>query len=376
MKRTRRHARLAIQKVATLLTMMVFMSSAHAHLMAGQRGTLNLVETTGYLVLSVPVSAFDGLDDDGDGRLSTTEYDRHRDALATTVNARVALLEDGERRSLEGLIMALSLPEDEALETASQLVVLGHFALDGEDGAMALDVDLFGADADERLLSIAVTRKASDQKHTLTLTPERTAQPLFPSAASVFASFAKLGALHILEGPDHLLFLLVVLAGGWGWSLRQLVAVLTTFTLGHATTLAISVLGGVSAPPAVIEPAIAATIVGMALLELWARRTGRRIATSLRLALVFGCALVHGLGLASAFTDMGIDAQSRLSSLAGFNVGIELAQLGVVIVAAGLVLTAARLFGTGTVRVATRGAALAALTLGTVWFVERLVEVV
>lgn len=148
--------------------------------MAGQRGTLNLVGTTAYLVLSVPVSAFDGVDDDGDGGLSTTEYGRHRDALASAVVARATLLEDSQSRSLQGLMMALSPTDNEPLAPAPHLVVMGRFELEREGSDLQLDVELFGAGSDERMLSIAVTRPATDQRHTLTLTPRCSAQTLFP----------------------------------------------------------------------------------------------------------------------------------------------------------------------------------------------------
>ncbi len=52
-----------------------------------------------------------------------------------------------------------------------------------------------------------------------------------------------------------------------------------------------------------------------------------------RLALVFGCSLIHGLGLTGAVSNLGLDPAHRLLSLAGFNLGIELAQLGVALAA-------------------------------------------
>ncbi len=78
---------------------------------------------------------------------------------------------------------------------------------------------------------------------------------------------------HVLAGADHLLFLLVVLADAVGarrgW--RHALALLTSFTLGHGLTLAATALGGLTLPASRVEPAIAATIVLMALFSLWQR---------------------------------------------------------------------------------------------------------
>lgn len=99
-----------------------------------------------------------------------------------------------------------------------------------------------------------------------------------------------MGAEHVLQGLDHLLFLLFVLAAGWHW--RTLFAVLTCFTAGHALTLVLSVWVGWSVPSSIVEPAIAATIVGMMLFDFWSRSCIRFQANVGRLALVFLCALI------------------------------------------------------------------------------------
>ena len=176
------------------------------------------------------------------------------------------------------------------------------------------------------------------------------------------------------SGLDHLLFLLVVLATGWG--LRQIGLALTAFTVGHAITLTASVFGVVRVSPAIVEPAIAATIVSMVLFDRWSQR---RVATGaapwpqgIRLGLVFGCALIHGLGLADALGGLGLDTASRLWSLAGFNIGIELAQLTVAVAAGALLWSWQRLHGLqGLVPAQQVGATLAAV-VGSVWFVDRI----
>jgi HupE / UreJ protein len=148
---------------------------------------------------------------------------------------------------------------------------------------------------------------------------------------------------------------------------------LTAFTAGHAITLMASVWGGMTVPAVVVEPTIAATIVGMAVFDVYARRRSVVPSPWLRIALVFGCSLVHGLGLASALTELGLDRQHLLQSLAGFNVGIELGQLAVALVAAAIMACIQRLQGARGVAFATRLASLTAMSAGTVWLVQRVV---
>lgn len=195
---------------------------------------------------------------------------------------------------------------------------------------------------------------------------------MFPSARSVFIDHVVLGIEHILTGLDHLLFLLVVLATGWGW--RQVLLALTCFTLGHAVTLTAGIWGGFQVSPDLVEPAIAATIVGMAAYDWIARKRGRVHHPVWRLAAVFACALVHGLGLASSLTDLGLDGSRWLQIVAGFNSGIELGQLVVALAAASLLTAIRALRGNAGLHLALRTISICAMLVGAMWFVQRVVS--
>lgn len=347
------------------------LTAAHAHLMPAQRGTLNFVADGVFMVLAVPATALVGTDDDGDGKLSAAELQTHRAAIFSAVQNGIRLVGAQGPLPLQGLMVSLSPPDDAPAAPASHLVALGRFDLSGSADGLALQVALFGRDAAERTYQVSLTRGA--QKQVAVFTPERPLRAVFPSAWAVLLDYTVLGAEHIVTGWDHLLFLLVVLAAGLG--ARQVVMVLTCFTLGHAVTLAASAWGGWSLSPFIVEPAIAATIVGMAAFDLYARRQSQRAQPWGRLAIVFGCALIHGLGLASALTELGLDTANRLPSLLGFNLGIELAQLAVALLAVAvlhgvrrIVKASAQATATG---VATRMASLGAIVVGSVWFVER-----
>jgi hypothetical protein len=170
-----------------------------------------------------------------------------------------------------------------------------------------------------------------------------------------------------------MLFLLVVLSAAW--SLRALVSLLTCFTLGHAITLAACVWGGWSVSDRIVEPAIAATIVGMAGFDVWARRSARPVPLVLRLALVFACALVHGLGLGGALRDLTqwpTGSTPFALALAGFNVGIEVAQVGVAVLAYVAIRAVTRLGGPQAQQGLVHYGSVAGMVAGTFWFIERL----
>ncbi len=353
------------------------LTAAHAHLMPAQRGTLNFVGNGAFLVLSIPAAALVGADNDGDGKLSVAELQIHRAAIFGAVQNGIRLMGEQGALPLQGLMVSLSPPDDAPTAPASQLVVLGRFALgEGQaqaqgDGALRLELSLFGRGEAERSYQMTLTRGA--QKQVAVFTPDRPSRAVFPSAWAVLADYTLLGAEHIVTGWDHLLFLLVVLAAGLG--ARQVVMALTCFTLGHAVTLAASTWGGWALSPFIVEPAIAATIVGMAAFDWYARHQPQRAAPWGRLVLVFGCALIHGLGLASALTELGLDAGNRLPSLLGFNLGIELAQVAVALLTMSVLHGVRRLVkasaqATATV-VATRMASWGAIVVGSLWFVER-----
>jgi hydrogenase/urease accessory protein HupE len=154
-------------------------------------------------------------------------------------------------------------------------------------------------------------------------------------SASVMASYLRLGVEHLLSGPDHVVFvlgLLLLLGAG-----RKLVQAITAFTLGHSLSLCLSVLGIVRVPSPPVEIAIALTILVLALdIQVGHRRgePGPIARWPWVLCTVFG--LLHGLGFAGALAHAGLPEHAIPLSLLSFNLGIEVGQLLIVVVAFGL----------------------------------------
>jgi hypothetical protein len=135
--------------------------------------------------------------------------------------------------------------------------------------------------------------------------------------------FVELGFRHILDGTDHLLFLLCLVIPFR--RLRALVLVVTSFTVAHSITLVASAFGlapdGLWFPP-LVETIIAASIVYMAFENVVVPQPRRRW------MLAFGFGLVHGFGFSFALVQTLQFAGSHLlTSLLSFNVGVELGQL-------------------------------------------------
>ena len=153
-----------------------------------------------------------------------------------------------------------------------------------------------------------------------------------------FAAIVRLGIEHILSGYDHLLFLTALLLpavlrrqnGRWlpvadfRTVLMDVLRTVTAFTLAHSLTLALSAAHWVVLPSRFVESAIAGSIVLAALNNLFPVLDADR-------SLAFGLGLLHGFGFASVLEDVGLSGSSFVRTLFGFNLGVEIGQLAVVI---------------------------------------------
>ncbi|MEI7786688.1 MAG: HupE/UreJ family protein, partial [Betaproteobacteria bacterium] len=197
----------------------------------------------------------------------------------------------------------------------------------------------------------------------------------------VFGRYLLEGIWHIWNGIDHICFLLSLLLLAPLLAARQpvhrwrgaatakpvvmdVLAVVTAFTVAHSITLGLSVMKWLEPSPDVIEPAIALSVVVAALNNLVGWSALRRW----RLAFVFG--LVHGFGFANVLLDLGLPASALAAALGGFNVGVEIGQLAIVLVFLPL---AWLMRGTAFYRwVIVTGGSLGIAVAGLVWTLERI----
>jgi len=196
-----------------------------------------------------------------------------------------------------------------------------------------------------------------------------------PSALALFGTFVYEGIFHLLIGLDHLLFLLVLMLPATlrrketdpQQSLKQriwqLTGIVTAFTVAHSITLALAAMNLVRLPIAWVETVIALSIALAALNVAWPV-LGRK---TWKLAFAFG--LVHGFGFASVLGDLTSGVQQTALALAGFNIGVELGQIALLLLVFPVLYFWGRARHYGRAVVPAMLAATGALSL--YWVVER-----
>ena len=136
--------------------------------------------------------------------------------------------------------------------------------------------------------------------------------------------FFAAGVEHIMTGYDHLCFLLAVVL--WASRAWPVIKIVTAFTVSHSITLTLAALQVVNLPSAWTEVAIALSIIYVAVENFFTRKVEGRW----RDTFIFG--FIHGFGFASGLIELGVPQRAIVPALASFNIGVEVGQIGVVMV--------------------------------------------
>jgi hydrogenase/urease accessory protein HupE len=319
--------------------------SASCHLLPEKTGTIHVVGNAAFVAVSIPLAMF--------GHVQTQEEMQQQFNMHFQVRDKLL----GGQPVLTMIMMPQNAP-------SNYVVVLHRVNFGGPPRNLSLFTDFFRNSHEDKMLTLKVSRDKEVQMLVLTGGTERFA--LLPGKMQLLFTFIGTGINHILTGPDHLLFLLTILIGAAGW--RYWAGAVSAFTVAHSITLTLSALGYVHIPSFIIEPGIAASIVLMALDNLF-RPNARKLN---RVGLIFLCGLLHGLGFASSIADMGLDTTHRILSLLGFNLGIETGQfLFLGSLAASFFLVKRFLPTAGSLVQAPRLASATACVLGLIMFVQR-----
>ena len=277
-----------------------------------------------------------GLDADGDGGITWGEVRAQHAAIAAYAAARLQLQADGQPCT----VTVGTQQVDEHTDGAYSVLPLALACPVVAPKALSLRYTLL-ADLDPQhrgLLKLTVDG-ASRSAILGPQAPEQTFTLASISRWQAFADYLQDGVWHIWIGFDHILFLLSLLLPAVGlWTRRrwqpvdrfsqavvEVLRVVTAFTLAHSITLSLAVLGLVSLPSRVVESSIAASVLLAALNNVWPVFHGKRW----MVAFAFG--LLHGFGFASVLADLGLPQGALAVALVGFNVGVELGQLAIVV---------------------------------------------
>ncbi len=314
-------------------------SPAHAHEVVPTIADLTVTEGRAELNLRINLEAFiagvdlDTVEDTNDAP-EAQDYDALRALSADALEARAAELLDGWNAlpvlSVDGVPVALKsvsvmVPADVDIE----LPRIAEWALvaDMPAGAsVTMEWPEGGGD-------LVLRQQGVDEPFTGLISGGSASPAIALSGGDqaggwqTFAGYIPVGFDHILpQGLDHILFVLGLFF--LSIHLRPLIWQVSAFTLAHTVTLALGALGLVNVPGSIVEPLIAASIVYVAVENIFARGL-----TKWRPAVVFGFGLLHGLGFASVLGEFGLPEDQFIPALIGFNVGVEVGQLTVIALA-------------------------------------------
>jgi HupE / UreJ protein len=314
-----------------------------------------------------------GLDPRIDGEDGWLDLRAHEDALRTYLGAHLAVSADGRDCFVSG--------NDEPIRwqrEAGQVSVALAAACPSRPAHLGLRCDvLFDRDPAHRAyFSIEDARTT----HVGVFTAERRSASVDVrdfSLGAGFAEFVREGMAHIFSGVDHLLFLLALLLpaslvrtgeewkprGSLAATTREVLKVVTAFTVAHSVTLCLSFFGVLAPPARWVEVAIAVSVLAAAWNNLRPFLPGR----AWTMAMAFG--LVHGLGFAGALKNLALPIHARGVALAAFNIGVELGQL--VVVAAVLPLLYAASSRRWYPRLVMGAGSLVIAWLAVIWVLER-----
>ena len=282
-------------------------------------------------------------------------------AIARHVLARLRLGADGA--ALTGTLRSAEpIPEKEDLRLTFD------FPLAAPPATMMLEIRLFPYDPRHQTFA-NVYRSGQLQRQEI-FEGERTTLEFQPGAsqstASIVRQFLLEGIHHIFIGPDHILFIIgLLLLGG---TLKQLIKIVTAFTIAHSITLGLATFRLVTPPASLVEPLIAISIVFVGVHALLGRKSHDP-----RMLFAFAFGLVHGFGFANVLAEMALPTHALAWSLFAFNAGVELGQVSIVAVVAPLlafIRSRSEVAGARTVH----GIAYAVILAGGFWFFERVMS--
>jgi len=348
--------------VGALLLASVLSAPAQAHWADLAVAEIVIGDRTVRITLTFPTGLVAESDDDRNGQLSPEEIIAHRAALTADLRDRIHLTNNGRPGMLtiapaEG---AASLDLNAGTHSTVQLT----YAWSAPVQELGIHYGLFlpGVSTASCLATIVEAGRV----RSFVFTPEQREFSFVVGRAAGWrqaASFVVLGTKHILTGYDHILFLLTLLM--LGGSLRQLLKVVTAFTVAHSVTLSLAVLNVVVLPARLVESGIALSIAYVAAENLW--RKDRSLQR--RWLITFGFGLVHGLGFASILRDLHLARANLALSLVGFNLGVEIGQVTIVTTAFLGLLALRRVPWEAGIR---RWISAGAMAAGLIWFVQRL----
>ena len=339
--------------------------AAGAHLMKAGHGTLNVVDQKAYIVLSVPVGAFAGTEAAAavyDGVLTAAELAEHRAALRAAVRARVKVRAGEVPATFSTVIVNLPVGIGHTPGEGDELTVMIVAPLGAAPQTIGFESQLWARSDDALRIQTSLTVEGRVVRSEIgELSPSRPAYLFFAPTGHTLVTAARRGLVHLVGGPDHLVFLVLLVLGSMNrrsWATRAAV-----FTAACCAALGAAVAGLIAPPPDWVEVGIAASAVVLASIRLAAGA----LTPAVEHALCAGFALFHGLGFAA----VGGFGYAPVVKLTGFGLGLSIGVLLVLVLLHGLCVALRRALGPRRLPAVAFGLAAIALCIGVLWTVER-----
>ena len=274
------------------------------------------------------------LDTNGDEQVDDEELRAGSEAMFAYIEEHSSLGIDFAKLSLDRVGSRFIVDDN----TGHLAIFAFEAELDPEEsfGEVVLDVD-FGDTLGPQSFNFAKL-SYGDRLYQDVLVPDdsqkrfRIGEP--PSLWAQFGLYVILGIEHIFIGFDHILFLIALIAVGG--SLKNLIKIVTAFTVAHSITLILAALEIVMLPSRLVEAGIALSIAYVAAENFWQENTDHRWI----LTFIFG--LVHGFGFANVLRELGLPSRGLVTSLLAFNIGVEIGQVCIVLLCFPLVMWLAK----------------------------------
>ncbi len=274
------------------------------------------------------------LDTNDNGLISWSELKDKKDEIVRLVLPHIKLTSNGK-------ICGKKLTDFEVHRRVHQSYIILNIDLDCElENDLSLHYDLF-FDVD-RTQKLFVQLKDKNSSNPMVISSRKQDIKLDVEKGSLFKTFINFlveGIWHIWIGFDHILFLLMLLIPSVVYfvnkklipekslkiTLIKILKIVTAFTLAHSITLALSVLDVVEVNSRYVEIAIALSVLFTALNNLFLFFTSRTW------ILAFSFGLIHGFGFATVLKEMTLKSSELIGSLLGFNLGVEIGQMVIVL---------------------------------------------
>lgn len=272
--------------------------------------------------LTLPEASLLAFDTDHNNELSSAELESQRSAIQTYLQRHLQLeLPSGQ---LDFTLVSMDKNEKTGISAVSfQLQSMTKSRAD----SLTIHYSLLFDDVDPAHINFLVIANGNDVDQAVFDASNRMYHYQSLVKTSMLSSawdYFLLGIEHILTGYDHLLFLLSLLI--IATSLKDIVKIVTAFTVAHSTTLFLAATGYLHVNSRWIESGIALTIAYVAIENIFTR------SVRMRWAVTFGFGLIHGMGFAGAISETGLPEQYLISSLLSFNLGVETGQLAIVMI--------------------------------------------